>query len=65
MSKARAVLGYTEDVDMIEAAALEMLLIYMLSSYDHPDHALNAFENHPVFKALGGRLGFEMWDLQS
>lgn len=53
--------GYTKDVDTIEAAALEMLLITTLASYDHVGNALNAFEKHPAFKAIGGRLGFEMW----
>jgi hypothetical protein len=60
-SGARAVCGYTEDVDTIEAAALEMLLMTTLGSYDQVGHALNAFEKHPVSKALGGRLGFEIW----
>jgi hypothetical protein len=61
-TRARAVMGYTETVDMVEAAAFEMLLIYTLSCYDHTGHALNAFEKHPAFHALGDRLGFEMWE---
>lgn len=61
ITDARAVCGYTEDVDTIEAAALELLLITTLASYDQIGHGLNAFEKHPVFKSLGSRLGFEMW----
>lgn len=55
-------MGYTRDVDTIEAAAFEMLLINTLSKCDHMGHALNAFEKHPAFKSLGGPLGFEIWD---
>ncbi|MGI8429680.1 MAG: hypothetical protein ACR2OB_10330 [Solirubrobacteraceae bacterium] len=54
-------MGYTKDVDTVEAAAFEMLMIYALSKYDQVGHALNAFEKHPAFKALGNPLGFEIW----
>jgi hypothetical protein len=61
-TNARAVCGYTEDVDTIDAAALEMVLISELANKTRIGDGLNAFCKHPVFKSLGGRLGFEIWE---
>lgn len=49
--------------EYVERDVSTVVLTYTLSEYDQPGHALNAFQKHPIFTALGGRLRFEMWDL--
>lgn len=59
---ARAVCGYTADVDTVEAAALEMMLIEALASRSRIGDGLNAFVKSTAFKGLGRDLGFVVWD---
>jgi hypothetical protein len=61
-TSARAVCGYTEDVDTIEAAALEMVWISELANKTRIGDGLNAFCKHPIFESVGRKLGFEIWD---
>ncbi len=58
---ARAVCGYTTDVDTIEAAALEMLLMHELACKTKLGNALNALEDHRYYPGLRNALGFEIW----
>ena len=64
---ARAICGYTTDVDTMEAAALEMLLLTALGPYRRLSAGLDVFldpgpENRAA-TALRKTLGFEIWEL--
>lgn len=52
---ARAVCGYVEDVDWLESAAFELLLIDALTYYERIDAAFNYL--HREYRALVDKLG--------
>jgi hypothetical protein len=61
-TRARAVCGYVRDVDTVEAAALEMLLIEELARKRRVGDGLNAFVKSSAFESIGRDLGFVIWD---
>ena len=54
---ARAICGYTKDVDWIDSAAFDLALIYNLATHARAGNALNRMAS-PAYSGLAKQLGF-------
>jgi hypothetical protein len=57
---ARAITGYDDDVPWIESAALDLIVLGMLSSYRQLGTALNRLESDKEYASLRRALGFRV-----